>query len=168
MDSLTHIVVGACVGELLAGRQLGKKAMLWGAVANSLPDIDIVAQPFMSTAADLLAHRGFTHSILFIFLFSPLLGTVFSWIFSRQDMSAGKWTLFWGIQMFLHIFIDSFNAYGTGWFEPFSHYRVSFNTLFVADPLITLWPFIGFIILLLLKKDNSKRRRGKGQPWPSQ
>jgi inner membrane protein len=42
MDSLTHIVTGACIGELFLGKQLGKKAMLWGAITQSLPDIDFV------------------------------------------------------------------------------------------------------------------------------
>jgi len=56
--------------------------------------------------------------------------------------------LFWGVQIFIHLFIDSFNAYGTGLFVPFSNYRVTFNTLFVADPLFGLWPGIACLVLL--------------------
>ena len=29
-------------------------------------------------------------------------------------------------------FIDAFNNYGVGWFEPFSHERISFNAIYVA------------------------------------
>ena len=42
MDSITHTVLGACLGQVLAGKKIGKKAMLWGAVANNIPDIDII------------------------------------------------------------------------------------------------------------------------------
>ena len=39
MDSITHIALGACMGEAFLDRKLGKKAMLWGALAQSIPDI---------------------------------------------------------------------------------------------------------------------------------
>ncbi|WP_223696306.1 metal-dependent hydrolase, partial [Escherichia fergusonii] len=42
MDSITHIVTGACIGEIFAGKKLGKKAMLWGAATQTLPDIDVI------------------------------------------------------------------------------------------------------------------------------
>ena len=47
MDSLTHIVIGMIEGELIVGKKLGKKAMLIGAIANSLPDIDVVTSLFV-------------------------------------------------------------------------------------------------------------------------
>ena len=62
MDSLTHIVLGASIGEAIAGKRLGKKALVIGAIANSFPDIDIVASFWLPLTKDLLAHRGFTHS----------------------------------------------------------------------------------------------------------
>ncbi len=158
MDSLTHIVVGACIGETLAGRQLGKKALLIGAIANSLPDIDVVASFFLPLTSDLLAHRGFTHSLLFIALSAPLLSFASQKFIKNSTLSFSRWLLFWSLQCFVHIFIDAFNAYGTGWFEPFSHYRVAFNTMFVADPLFTIWPSIATIVLLLLRKDHHKRK----------
>lgn len=159
MDSLTHIAVGACIGELVAGRQLGRKAMVIGALAQSIPDADFVTSYWMTTAADLLAHRGFTHSMLFAVLISLLLGAVSSKIFRRNNISMGKWVLIWGIQVFMHLFLDIFNVYGTGLFEPFSHYRVSLNTFFVLDPLFSIWPVIGFVILICLKRTNPARRR---------
>jgi inner membrane protein len=45
---------------------LEKKAMLWGALAQSIPDIDFLASFWMNTSGNLLAHRGFTHSFLFV------------------------------------------------------------------------------------------------------
>ena len=69
MDSLTHTLLGACLGEVIAGKKIGKKAMLIGAIANNIPDIDVLSSLWMSQPDSLLAHRGFTHSVLFI-LFS--------------------------------------------------------------------------------------------------
>jgi inner membrane protein len=136
--------LGACIGEVLAGKRLGKAALLVGAVANSLPDIDFVASFWLPTTDDLLAHRGFTHSFLFLAMVSPLLAWVCGKLFVRSGFGFRSWLWFWVLQVFVHLFIDAFNAYGTAWFEPFSHYRVSFNTMFVADPLFTLWPLAGF------------------------
>ncbi len=158
MDSVTHIVLGACIGEVMAGKQLGKKALVIGAVANSLPDVDFVASFFLPQTADLLAHRGFTHSLLFIALSAPLLAYLSFKAFSKDSMAFNRWVWFWGLQIFIHIFIDSFNAYGTGWFEPFSHYRVSFNTMFVADPLFTVWPCIAAIALAIMKTKSTGRK----------
>ena len=157
MDTLTHIVVGACIGEAIAGKQLGKKALFLGALAQNIPDIDFVASFWLPTASDVLAHRGFTHSFLFVLLFTPLLAYCSVKLAKSVDMTMRQWAWFWGMQIFIHIFIDAFNAYGTGWFEPFSHYRVSFNTMFVADPLFSLWPAISMIMLLAIKQASLKR-----------
>ena len=157
MDTLTHIVLGACIGEAIAGKQLGKKALLLGAIAQNIPDIDFVASFWLPAAADALAHRGFTHSFLFVALVSPLLAWLSVLVFSKQGMGFRKWLFFWGIQVFIHVFIDAFNAYGTGWFVPFSHYRVSFNTMYVADPLFSIWPAIALLVLLALKTGKNKR-----------
>ena len=157
MDTLTHIVLGACIGEAIAGKQLGKKAIVLGAIAQNIPDIDFVASSWLPTASDVLAHRGFSHSILFVLLLTPLLAFCSVRLFRKEAMSLKHWALFWGAQLFIHIFIDAFNAYGTGWFEPFSHYRVSFNTLFVADPLFSIWPAVVMVILLFKSSGNKNR-----------
>ena len=147
MDSLTHIALGACIGEAFFGKKIGKKAMLWGALAQSIPDIDFVAHLWMNPAEALLAHRGFTHSILFAIILTPFLALV-----------AEKWTFLFALQLFVHIFIDAFNNYGVGWFEPFSHYRISFNTIYVADPFFSIWPGIAFVVLLFTGHKNVHRK----------
>ncbi len=64
-----------------------------------------------------------------------------------------------GTEIFVHLFLDALNAYGVGWFEPFSHYRVSFNVIFVADPFFSVWPGVAVIFLLILNHNVRKRRR---------
>ncbi len=122
--------------------------MLFGALAQSLPDIDVVASLWSDPAADLLVHRGFTHSILFALLITPALAWCGKRWNKEANMTFQSWCIFLGTQVLLHIFLDSFNAYGTGWFEPFSSARISFNVLFVADPLFTIWLIISSLALL--------------------
>jgi inner membrane protein len=157
MDSLTHIVLGAAIGEALLGKKIGRKAMLWGAVADTIPDFDVFASPCFSDAQQLLVHRGFTHSFLFIAIMSPLLGWLFSKWFKKDNVEWKRWGLLFFLGMFTHVLIDSLTAYGTGWFEPFSSYRVSFNTIFVADLFYTI-PFLICVSVAIFSKNGSDKR----------
>jgi len=157
MDSITHIALGACIGEALLGKKLGRRAMLLGAASQSLPDIDFVASFWLDTAEDLLAHRGFTHSLLFALIITPVLALLAERWHRPHNINLKKWNLFFGIELLTHLFLDAFNNYGVGWFEPFSHLRVSFHTLYVADPFFTLFPLVGCMALLIMKRTNKKR-----------
>jgi inner membrane protein len=158
MDSITHIALGACMGEAFAGKKLGKKAMLWGILAQSIPDIDFVASFWMDTSSNLLAHRGFTHSILFALIVTPFLALLTERLHRPHNISFKKWLLFFGGLIGAHIFMDAFNNYGVGWFEPFNHKRISFNAIYVADPFFSVWPGIACVILLVMRRGNMHRK----------
>ena len=132
--------------------------MLWGAVAQSFPDIDFITAFWMKTTDELLAHRGFTHSLLFAALLTPILALLAEKWHRPHNISLGRWSLFFGTEILLHIFLDAFNAYGTAWFEPFSHIRFSFHTLFVAEPAFSIWVGIAFGAMLLIRKSQRKRK----------
>ena len=132
--------------------------MLLGALAQSIPDIDFVAAFWNDTASNLLAHRGFTHSILFAIMATFLFGLLAEHYHKRHKIGYKVWLLFFGVQIGIHLFLDLFNSYGIGLLEPFSHARFSFNTLFVADPFFSIWPAIAFIALLILKRGDRRRR----------
>jgi inner membrane protein len=157
MDSLTHIILGAAIGEAVLGKKIGRKAMLWGAIADTIPDLDIFASPCFSHAQQLMVHRGITHSIFFVAVMSPLLGWIFSKWYENDNTTWKNWSwlFFWGL--FSHIILDAFTCYGTGWFEPFNSYRVSFNSIFVADPFYTL-PFLICVLIALIAKNGSPER----------
>lgn len=158
MDSLTHIVLGACIGEVFIGKKAGKRALLLGAVAQSLPDIDFIASFWLPTTRDLIAHRGITHSFLFLVLVTPLL----AWLANRwrrpHDIAFSTWLWFFGVELMTHLALDCFNAYGTGLLEPFSHQRFCLHAMFVADPLFTILP-LGVTIALLFMRTDHKRKR---------
>jgi inner membrane protein len=156
MDSLTQIVLGAAIGEAVLGRKVGNKAMLYGAIAGTIPDLDVISRSFVDTVTALEYHRGFTHSIVFSILFAP----VFGWLVSRWEKSATwqqwSWLFFFGF--ITHPLLDAHTTWGTQLFWPFD-LRLAYKNIFVVDPLYTL-PFLVFCIMVLFKKrDNPKRRR---------
>jgi inner membrane protein len=159
MDSITHLALGACMGEAFAGKTLGKKAMLWGAIAQSVPDVDFLTGMWMDTPSGLLAHRGFTHSFLFCAFITSLLALLAERWHRPHNIRLGRWLLFFGGVIFIHIFIDAFNNYGVGWLEPFSHRRISFNAIYVADPFFSIGPGIAAVALIYLNRYTPKRKK---------
>ena len=79
MDSLSQIVLGAAVGEVVLGRRIGNRAMVWGAVAGTIPDMDVLGKYFLSELDNLAFHRGISHSLLFCVV--GALG--FGWVTDR-------------------------------------------------------------------------------------
>ncbi|MFZ1685793.1 MAG: metal-dependent hydrolase [Flavobacteriales bacterium] len=159
MDSLTHLVVGACIGEVFLGKQLGRRALLWGAIAQSAPDIDVVATLWNGTAENLLAHRGFTHSFLFAAVITPLFALAADRWHRPHDIRFSRFCWFFGVAVFGHTLLDGLNSYGTGWFEPFSHARIALNVLFVADPFFTFGAGVAAIVLLFLRRHRRYHRQ---------
>ena len=155
MDSLTQIVLGAAVGEVVLGRKIGNKAILYGAIAGTIPDLDVFASYFTNEVNALAIHRGFTHSILFAVLFAPIFGWLVSRYEKHKNFKDWSWLFFWGL--LTHPILDGFTTWGTQLFWPFN-LKVAFKTIFVVDPLYTL-PFLTCVIITMCYKRNNKKRR---------
>ncbi|MEM8599682.1 MAG: metal-dependent hydrolase [Bacteroidota bacterium] len=173
MDSLTQIALGAACGEAVAGRRVGGRAALWGAAAGTLPDLDILAYPFLDPMGELYFHRGLTHGLLFGVAAGPLLGWLvarfYRWRLSRAGPEASEvpqaatsWRL-WGtvgvVALVTHPLIDALTIYGTQLFQPFTNTPVSVGSLFIIDPLYTMWLVLGVSLALALRRDHPGRRR---------
>ena len=89
IDSLTQIVLGAAVGELAAGRRLGNRAMIWGAVAGTIPDFDVAAGLVADPVTNLAFHRCVTHSLYFAALVSPVLAWMARALYARDGQPRG-------------------------------------------------------------------------------
>lgn len=136
MDSLTHITFGAALGGMLFGRRAGIRPFLYGALVGTLPDIDAL---FMDDGIGaLLVHRGVTHSLFFQALAIPLLVAAVLALFRDQRPHWRRWTLLTGLVLLTHSMLDTLNPYGVQLFLPFSDAFVSFNAVYVVDPLFTL------------------------------
>lgn len=157
MDSLTHIVLGACIGEAVAGKYMNKRAMFYGALAQSVPDADFVFGFFLHGADNVVAHRGLTHSILFAVAATFFLTWGVKDVIHKTVLPYRAVFLLFAVNISTHLFIDSLNAYGVMLLYPFTHYRFTFNVLFVADPLFSVAPFLSFLFLLFLHKSHKRR-----------
>ena len=75
---MTQAVLGGVVGELVLGRKIGGKGMIWGLVFGTLPDLDILFYPWLDQVEELRWHRGISHSILVMvaaaFVFCEAIG----------------------------------------------------------------------------------------------
>lgn len=158
MDTLTQIALGAAVGEAVLGRKVGNQAVMWGAVGGLIPDLDVLATPFLNDVQELTFHRGITHSIAFAVVLSPLLAYLISRVHKTKAARWFDWTklMFWSIVT--HPILDCFTIYGTQIFQPFSNYAVAFNTIFIIDPLYTLPLLFSVIALMFFQRTNFKRR----------
>ena len=155
MDSFTQIILGAAVGEAVLGRKIGNKALLYGAIAGTIPDLDVIASFFTDTVTALEIHRGFTHSIFFSLLFAPIFAFIVNKFETYKNFK--NWTLLFFWAFITHPILDAQTTWGTQLFWPLD-IRLAFKNIFVVDPLYTL-PFLVFLILAMRQKKGSKKRR---------
>lgn len=157
MDSLTQIVLGAAVGEAVLGKKVGNKAMLYGAIAGTIPDLDTFASYFVDTVTAIELHRGFTHSIFFSVASAPIFGWLISKIERNSAASWKDWSRLMFFGLFTHPLLDSLTTWGTQLFWPLD-IRLDFKTIFVIDPLYTL-PFLIFLVLAMRSQKGSEKRK---------
>lgn len=140
MDSITHLFLGGAVAAIVPAKHR-RAALLAGAALNTLPDLDSL---FIALATDdpvslMTVHRSFSHSLFVL----PLLGWLIWWLFKRRGKrvaeSPARW--FWAIQLALvtHPLLDAFTVYGTQLFWPLHTPPVMISSLFIIDPLYTVW-----------------------------
>ncbi len=165
MDSLTQIVLGAACGEIALGKKIGNKALLFGAIGGTIPDLDVILGSFFypNEIDNLAFHRGFMHSILFSLIGSLVIGFVVSELYDTGKRKGSTdlldWVRLFFLSIFTHPILDSFTPYGTQLFLPFTDYRVAFNNISVADPLYTLPFLFCLLVVLFFKRSNPKRMK---------
>lgn len=156
MDSLTQIVLGAAVGEAVLGKKVGNKAILWGAIAGTIPDLDVLTKLFFDSVTSNEMHRGFSHSIVFSLIFAPIFGWLIFKIYKGKEANWKGWTklMFWGF--ITHPLLDAHTTWGTQLFWPLAN-KISYKNIFVVDPLYTI-PFLLFLIAAMLHKRGTVKR----------
>lgn len=160
MDSLTQIVLGASAGEAVLGKKVGNRAVMWGAIGGTIPDLDVLLNPFLSDVQGVLIHRTCSHSLFVLALLAPLLGYGV-WRLHRNKVEASwqGWSWLFFASLITHPLLDAFTNYGTMLFFPFSDTRIAWRTIFIIDPLYTLPLLIGTLVVLFSKRSSLVRKR---------
>ena len=154
MDSLTQLALGAAVGEATAGRQVGRRALLWGAVCGTLPDLDVFV-PLGDAVRDFTYHRSASHSLFVLLALTPLM----VWLILKLHPKTAEHRRRWFVLVYLvfatHVLLDSFTVYGTQIFWPLITTPMTWSTIFIIDPLYTLPLLVGITAALIAARDRS-------------
>ena len=160
MDPLTHGLLGACVGQTLYGRSLGRPALVWGAVLGMAPDLDILARP-ADPLAEWIWHRGFTHALWF----GPVVGGLVGYALWRWKGGAlSAWLALAVMALLTHPLLDLFTSWGTQLLAPFSNRRFALDAVAIIDPAYSLVLAAGIALGLRAGLATATRaaRRGRG------
>jgi inner membrane protein len=161
MDSLTHLALGSAVGVAVMGRRTTVwKAALWGAVANTLPDLDTFID-HGDAILNMTRHRAESHALFFLTLAAPLL----AWLVARLHGEAAlfkRWWLALWLALITHPLLDVITVYGTQLLQPFSDYPFGVGSIFIIDPLYTLPLIVGVVTALRLKSNRGQRWNAAG------
>jgi inner membrane protein len=112
---------------------LPTSVMIATIIGSQAPDFDTVLK-LRNNAVYIRNHRGITHSIPAVFLW-PILITSGIVLFTPET----NWVtvLLWSfIAVFLHVFVDIFNAYGTQALRPISNKWIALGVINIFDPFI--------------------------------
>lgn len=151
MDSFTQIALGAAVGELVLGRRVGYRAVLWGAVCGGLPDLDVLV-PMDDPVAAFTYHRSWSHSLFVLAFATPVMLAIIRWLHPAHARHRLGWTaLIYGV-FATHVLLDCFTIYGTQIFWPLDTTPMTWGSLFIIDPAYTLPLLIGLLAVLVLRK----------------
>ena len=160
MDSLTQFTLGAVIGQIVAGRQLGIKAWIIGGLLGTIPDLDVFIGPLLyedPIKADLF-HRTVTHSFFYQILATPFVAYLLHTIRPLIKRSYLWWILIVFLAFATHSLIDIGTAYGTVAFLPFSPHAISTHNMSIIDPIYTL-PLLFGLILSWIGKNKSRGRK---------
>lgn len=165
MDSLTQATLGAAIGEATLGKKIGNRAIVWGALFGTIPDLDVIFSPLLDISQNLAFHRGGSHSLLLMILVSLALAKPLSNLWKTEKVTPLRAGAFVFLTWFTHVLIDCFTVYGTSVLWPFSDTRVGFNNLFIIDPLYTLPLLISLVWLAFYRTKKSQPKRTRILNW---
>ena len=127
MDSLTQIVLGAAVGEATLGRKVGNRAMLWGGICGTLPDLDVLANAVSDPMSALAYHRAFTHSLPFAALAAPIIGLALHRLYGGREGPLGGWVIWPALALAFYLLLT-----GGSLLMPIEIYRIPVITLLIT------------------------------------
>lgn len=160
MDSLSQIVLGGAVAAAIVPAQHRRAALLAGAALGTLPDLDSLPIALLTDdpVALMTLHRGFSHSLLVLPWVALALWAWFRARGGRVAESPVRW--FWAILLALvtHPLLDAFTVYGTQLLWPLTPPPAMWSSLFIIDPLYTVWLLAACIAAWVLRERRGAQR----------
>ncbi|MDJ0807468.1 MAG: metal-dependent hydrolase [Gammaproteobacteria bacterium] len=154
MDSVTQLLLGAAVGEATAGRHIGRRAALWGAVCGTLPDLDVFI-PLGDAVLDFTYHRSASHSLLVLAMVTPLIVWLMTKIHPNTSGHHRRLIIMIYLVFATHVLLDSFTVYGTQIFWPLYTTPMTWSTIFIIDPLYTIPLLFGVLAVLFNSRNKA-------------
>ncbi|MFB1083318.1 metal-dependent hydrolase [Jeotgalibacillus sp. JSM ZJ347] len=150
MDTGTHIVMGFAIGGLAAidpvvanDPATAQSVLIAAVIGSQAPDADTVLK-LRNNAVYIRHHRGITHSVPAVMLWPiAITAAIFPFFPEANLLHLWLWTF---LAVFLHVFVDIFNSYGTQALRPFSSRWVALGVINTFDPIIFGIHIIGLII----------------------
>lgn len=158
MDSLTQGLLGAVTFAIVKDKHIGKKSLLIGAIAATIPDMDALLAPLFNDIEFLTIHRSVSHSIGLAILLSLLLGEIFHRVYKKEH-AKGSWYLAFFLTIFSHSLLDWFTTYGTKLISPFNDHLFSLNSIHVFEPIYTSILLAGVVLHLFEHKRKIVRKK---------
>lgn len=155
MDSVSQIALGAAACHVVAGKQLGRKALILGAALGTLPDLDVLIN-YGDAVSNFTRHRGFSHSIFVLSLLAPFIGGLLKRFSAFNEISFKRLLFAIWLALVTHPILDSFTVYGTQLFWPLPRAPESWASIFIIDPLYTA-PLLITGLWALFKMPNQVR-----------
>ncbi|MEO6303525.1 MAG: metal-dependent hydrolase [Bacteroidia bacterium] len=156
MDSVSHIVIGAAIGETFLGKKIGRWGMLLGAIAKSLPDFDLFYTGLTDPRAYMCEHRAHTHSLFIEALYAIPIAWFLVKLF-KQKVSFNRMLLFMLACLWGHSLLDWCTNFGTQLLLPFTNENYSLNNIAIVDLLFT-FPMLTLVLIAVFHKKNAVRR----------
>jgi inner membrane protein len=168
LEPVTHFLFGANMGR--AG--LNRKTALATAtltLAAEAADLDVFSR-FGGSAFALNHHRGFTHSFLGVPIVAAAVTAFMYGIWrlrgrkTRNPNLPPRWGLLFAyacLAGLTHILLDFTNSYGIRPWWPFSERWISWDIVYIVEPVMLVVLFLGLIVPSLFSLINQEITSGR-------
>jgi inner membrane protein len=154
MDSVSQIALGAAVGMAAMGRRTALcKAAAWGAVAGTLPDLDVLID-HGDAVRNMVLHRAETHALFWLTLFSLPFAAAVARLHGERSQWRRWWLALW-LALVTHPLLDAMTVYGTRIGLPFTDRPFGVGSIFIIDPLYTLPLLVGVAVALATRRTRA-------------
>ena len=144
----------------MLGPRVGPRAILFGGVVATLPDLD----SFLPAATVIDAatyHRGFSHSVFVQTAATPVIALLSARLFKLQHIPKALIVLTVWLCLITHSLLDCLTTYGTQIFWPFSSVPpIALPSVFIIDPTYTLLLLVGVLgFLFVFRKGRNRAQK---------